>query len=922
MSLILIIVFAFIGLFLAGGGSKMLALFLGGIIGYLISKVRNLESRLSNLEQHGREPDAVKSTPHPAPLRADTAIPNDVIDEPARVVAETPRPVSSEDLAEEPARVTAAVAAPSAGLFKPDTESEQTAKPEQDRGQSPLDRLLSAMRGWITTGNVPVKVGIIILFFGVAFLFKYAIDHRILVLPIELRLLGVGTLACVIFAFGWRLRDKSDIYALNLQGAGIGVLYLTIYAAFRLYSVLPETIAFGLMVILTIASGALAVKQNSRGLIVFASVGGFLAPLLASTGFGNHVALFSYYLIINTAILGVSWFRAWRSVNLVGFLFTFGVGTYWGFEYYMPELYSSIQPFLILNFLFYQAIAILFAFRQPPNLRGLVDGTIVFGTPAMVFSLQSQLVLNTKWGLAISAAVISLFYAAVATWLRRQHVERMQLLAQSMLVLAVGFATIALPLALDDRWSAVAWALEGAGAVWLGVRQNGMLARVTGSVLIFGSGYFYLEHGWHHDVGLVILNGNVLGGLIIACASIFAARLLGTDTRKLPFQSQVSVALLMWGATWWLGTGSMEIMDRVSSSVQSDWFVMFIAVSFTLLAGLGFYRKWIAARRLTFTYLPVLLLVSLFYIWDNQHLFDGWGIAIWLLAFIAHFVILRLAEFGDKRTLFAWHVAGTLLIAALCSHEAFWRMQSAGFAHTWRQSAALLIPLLFGSKILYMRHRIAWPLRKHWPAYRATAAFLATGQLVFLLITAVKSPGDPLPLTYIPLLNPFDLLTLLSLGLAGWTFAVTREGSSDRSMREAIASLGVMAFLLTTLMIVRAVHHATGVTWDDLTLARSVSVQAALSIYWAILGFSGMVLGARKANYWIWVVGVGLMVIVVLKLFFVDLGNTGTVARIVSFLGVGGLLMIVGYFAPRPPRPGSRNIEQGPLSEDNRESSR
>ena len=905
MSLILIIVFAFIGLTISASGSKMLALCVGAAVGYLISKVRTLESRLRNLERRESPPVTQKSMPSPLPP-ADSADSTDSAT-PTRTVSEPDLPGVDEEL---PTQAAAAIEASATGLFKPEIPSEQTESPAQEPTPGPADKLLSAVRGWITSGNVPVKVGIIILFFGVAFLFKYAIENRILVLPLEFRLLGVSALAAVIFGFGWKLRAKSEVYALNLQGAGIGLLYLTIYAAFRLYGVLPGPIAFGLLVLLTIGSGALAVKQNSRGLIVFASIGGFLAPVLTSTGQGNHVALFSYYLVINAAILGVSWFRAWRSVNLVGFLFTFGVGTYWGFEYYKPELYSSIQPFLILNFLFYQAIAILFAFRQPPKLRGLVDGTIVFGTPAMVFSLQSQLVLGSEWGLAISAGTMSLFYAIVGTWLRKRHGERMQLLSQSMLVLAVGFATIALPLALDDRWSAVGWALEGAGAVWLGVRQKGVLARITGTVLIFGSGYFYMEHGWHHDSGLTVLNGNVLGGLIIACAAIFAARLLGTDSRKIPFQTPVSVALLMWGATWWLGTGSMEIGDRVSSSVQGDWFVMFFAVSFTMLAGLAFYRNWVAAQRLTYTYLPVLLPLSLFYVWDNHHLLDGWGTLVWLTAIAAHFMILRLVEFGDKKILLLWHVAGTFLIVALCGHEAFWRVQSAGFVYTWRQSAALLVPLLFGGAMLILRRRVAWPLVAHWPAYRTAAGLLVAGQLLILLSAASNSPGDPAPLAYIPFLNPFDLLTLLGLGLAYWTIRVTRIDVSHKSIQIAFALLGLLAFLLTTLMVVRAVHHITGVTWHDLTLRRSVSVQAALSIYWAILGFSGMILGTRKSQYWVWVVGVGLMVIVVLKLFIVDLGNTGTVARIVSFLGVGALLMVVGYFAPRPPRPTSKTADE------------
>ena len=87
----------------------------------------------------------------------------------------------------------------------------------------------------------------------------------------------------------------------------------------------------------------------------------------------------------------------------------------------------------------------------------------------------------------------------------------------------------------------------------------------------------------------------------------------------------------------------------------------------------------------------------------------------------------------------------------------------------------------------------------------------------------------------------------------------------------------------------------------DRALRSSVSVQSALSIYWALLAFSGMIWGARNINRWVWLGGTSLMGLVVLKLFIVDLGNTGTVARIISFLGVGALLLVVGYFAPAPP---------------------
>ena len=110
------------------------------------------------------------------------------------------------------------------------------------------------------------------------------------------------------------------------------------------------------------------------------------------------------------------------------------------------------------------------------------------------------------------------------------------------------------------------------------------------------------------------------------------------------------------------------------------------------------------------------------------------------------------------------------------------------------------------------------------------------------------------------------------------------------------------AFLLTSAAIVRTVHHATGVPWDFEALFASERVQAALSIWWGLLGFAGMIAGARRAWRGVWFAGAACMALVLLKLFLVDLGNSGTVERIVSFIGTGALLLIVGYFAPVPPR--------------------
>jgi uncharacterized membrane protein len=195
---------------------------------------------------------------------------------------------------------------------------------------SAFDALLTRVWRWFTTGNVPVKVGVVLSLFGVAFLVKEGIDRQWLVLPLEYRLMLVALFGIGLLVLGWRLRTKQRTYALSVQGGGIGVLYITIYASFAIYNLLPATLTFGLLVIVTAAAGVLAVAQDARALAVLGTLGGFLAPVLASTGSGNHVALFSYYALLDLAILGIAWFKAWRLLNVLGFVFTFGIGTLWG----------------------------------------------------------------------------------------------------------------------------------------------------------------------------------------------------------------------------------------------------------------------------------------------------------------------------------------------------------------------------------------------------------------------------------------------------------------------------------------------------------------------------------------------------------------------------------------------------------------
>lgn len=758
---------------------------------------------------------------------------------------------------------------------------------------------------WLTTGNVPVKLGVIVSFFGVGFLLKYAVDNNFIEIPIGARYLFVAAASIVLLVLGWRLKERHRVYALSLQGGGIGILYLTIFAAFSLHDVLPSGLAFLLMVLLTLATGALAVVQSARALAILGVVGGFLAPVLISTGTGNHVALFSYYLVLNGAILGIAWYKAWRSLNVIGFVFTFGVGTLWGSSSYTPEKFWTTEPFLIAYFVFYTAIAILFSYRQPPRLRGIVDGTLVFGTPAIAFALQSLLVEDTEYGLAISAAVAAVFYALLAVWLYRKRHEQMRLLVQSFTALAVAFGTVAIPLALNDRWTSVSWALEGAALVWVGVRQNGLLAKLAGTLLAFASGIMFLDYGWVHDAGLPLLNVNVLGGALISIASLYSARLLGTDSAQVELQPIASVSLMLWGLTWWLSTGTLEILDRAGSNVEIHLVHGFFAASFAVLGYWAMRKGWIAARRASLFYLVLALAMGAAYLVNSGHFLLGWGYLAWPAAFAAHLAVLRMAEPHDGRVLRIGHYAGGLMFSLFLGYEAWFRADEANLAELWMPAAAMAVFFVLIVGLRAGAGRLDWPLGAYRASYSALAASLLALLFAMLLVVSLTDSGDPDPLSYLPVLNPLDLLTVATLLVAGRQWSPIAPGD-DRYRPLQLVWAG-LAFVLTTMMVVRMVFHFSNLIWNWDVLLDADSIQAALSIYWAILGIGGMILGARHARRRVWIAGVVLMVLVVLKLFMVDFGNTGTVARIISFIGVGALLLIVGYFAPAPPRSAARD---------------
>ena len=935
--------------------------------------------------------------------------------------------------------------------------------PSPEPGPSLISRLLS--------GNIVAKVGAIILFFGVGFLLKFAYERN-MVSP-EARLVGVALAAVAVFVTGWKLTAHRRLYAVILQGVASGLAYLDVFFALKTYSFISAPLGFALFAALGVLTTLFAVRQDAKPLAVLGLTGAFMAPVLASSGSGNVQFLFTYYLLLNLFILAVSWFRSWRVLNLTGWFFTFAVAVIWGARNYRPELFSTVEPFLIAFFTIYLVIPILFAMRQPPELKGIVDGTLVFGTPAAAAALQARLVWDIPYGLAWSCALGAALYGVLSLVVFRHR--NMKLLGETYVALATGLATLAIFYAFGAYTTFALWTIEGSAILWVCLRQKHRAGRLFAVLVqIAGAAYFFLDYTRYPRFN-PYFNDAVLGCAIIAAGSFISAGLYRKYREEITdAENTLATVILVWGALCW-SLGGLDVIHYALETmpVKVAAALVFFSASGVIAELWGARTGWNAPRGLTILHSPILFGAALLLFMEGVHplsgsgwiawplaiatLFwvlhrqrrdgcelalearyaSGWlllaGLATWealwwmdkreymsvmiiaLLGYVAGGLRFRLRERGTDTprlsalvllwSMFFWFAAGlswigqhfdanvevraallfatlsagayglldrlqwpamgmaarlpwiaipaalatdyalrssayhpfgdawglvwplALMLAAwrlrreeakelfatpvrhavlfytavaLATWELTWQAAHAHFGSAWQLAALSLPASLCVLGLVAARRSKRWPLALHWVLYRDVLLMpLAAALMLFCLIANVRTPGTLEPLGgYVPLLNPIDVaITAAACAVASWN----RSAERLESRQTVWTLLAILGFVCVNGIALRTFHYWFGVPYRLNDLMASVMVQATLSILWTLTALALMVLARRRMERAFWIAGAALLALVVGKLFLVDLANTGTVARIVSFLGVGVMLLVIGYVAPVPP---------------------
>ncbi len=820
------------------------------------------------------------------------------------------------------------------------------------RGTPPVRTpgVFDAVTAWLLGGNTIVRAGLVILFIGLAFLARHAAQLGLF--PPELRLACVGLVGIALLVLGFRQRIAKPGFALSLQGAGVGVTYLTVLAAFRLYTLLPQSLAFVLLVLIAALGVALALLQDSRVLAFAAFAGGFAAPLLLSTGSSSHAVLFSFYTLLNMAILFIASRRAWRELNLLGFCATFGTALVWGGLRYTPENYTSAQAFLLIFIAIFTAAAVLHARLRPMKLGHYVDTALVFGTPLVGFGLQAGLVQPFWLGTAFAALGFGAAYLLLAAALLRRAGPGYHLLIECFIAIGVGFATLAIPLALDAHWTSAVWALEGAAAFWVGMRQARWMARAFGLLL-----QVLAMLVWFGDLQAPIsawplVHPGVMGALLIALPVLVTARWLRTSLPHtesrwalvwIPIERSLStpwfwvgfaMACLAWKLEAFraLPTALADGVPQAVLTPCSAGLVWLLAVLLSCAAALALARReqWDAAAWPSRLTLPALVMTWVWQLDTGFHVPQTPGWLLWPLAIALHLALLRANERQPEtspiaprpawKNWLAWqHPVGAWLGMALLADTLWWVVDRAGLWGTaWASvvglfsatAALLALTVWAGRANTASQHAsFRWPLNLHADRYYWQAPIpLAVLVTLGALLLAWTSSGRTDPLPYIPLLNPTDLTVALALGaLLLWRRTVlAAHPTPDHAAVLGLAGFwaiwgGVTLIALSTVWL-RVAHHFFDVPWNAYALYASFVVQTGYSLLWTLAALVLMVGAHRRGVRNAWITGAALLGLVIVKLILIDLSNRGGTERIVGFMGVGVLMLVVGYFAPLPPR--------------------
>lgn len=320
--------------------------------------------------------------------------------------------------------------------------------------------------------NLINKIGIAITIIGVAIGAKYSIEHN-LISPLTRIVLGY-LFGLGLLGLGVRLKTNYENYSAVLVSGAMAILYFITYFAYDLYGLMPQAVAFILMVVFTLFTVYTALRYNRQLIAHIGLVGAYAVPFLLSDGSGRAVILFSYMALLNSGILVLAFKKYWKSLYYVSFALSWFIFLVWYvFQYEPSEHFTIALVFVTLFFAIFYVTAL--AYKLSHREKFATDDVVLLLSNAFVFyALGYAVIEKTDTGalflglFTAGNALIHLFVTALLY--RNKHTDTHLFYLIAGLVPL--FVTIAIAVQFDGHWVSILWAGEAVLLFWIGRKQK------------------------------------------------------------------------------------------------------------------------------------------------------------------------------------------------------------------------------------------------------------------------------------------------------------------------------------------------------------------------------------------------------------------------------------------------------------------
>lgn len=356
--------------------------------------------------------------------------------------------------------------------------------------------------------NLISKIGILILIIGVAIGAKYAIDHE-MISPLTRIVLGYA-MGAGLMAFAIKLKNKYENFSAVLVSGAIAIMYFITYAAYDFYSLIPQPLAFALMVIFTSFTVVAAIKYDKQVIAHIGLVGAYGVPFLLSNGSGQVGVLFTYMAIINIGILILSFKKFWKPLLYASFVLTWIIFLSWRMN--LP----NENPFFLLSLLFSGVFFITFyvtnlAYKvSKQEIFGLSDVALILLNAFIYYVIGYSILSQNKnsvelLGLFTLANAIIHFVVSVIIYKRKLADRNLFYL---ILATVITFITMAIPVQLDGGWVTIFWTIEASILFYLGrVKAIAIYEKLSFPLIILA--FFSLIQDWSVRIDSYDTNTNV-----------------------------------------------------------------------------------------------------------------------------------------------------------------------------------------------------------------------------------------------------------------------------------------------------------------------------------------------------------------------------------------------------------------------------